>query len=156
VDEAKPFKQRPNIGSRVTREGHARFWERPEVKFLRATRQPEKTRYDHGTAGKPPTAEIFTDGLAQPATDIRATWDTPLTPVLRAMDTRAARPILPTPVPVTDIPCLVVPPIALRRTGLLTPNMGSSLLAKFQPENSPQSLIGAYHWTGECEGSRQA
>ncbi len=25
--------QRPNIGSRVTREGHARFWERPEVKF---------------------------------------------------------------------------------------------------------------------------
>src|ERR1700748_3061409 len=32
--------QRPNIGSRVTREGHARFWERPEVRFLRATRQP--------------------------------------------------------------------------------------------------------------------
>jgi hypothetical protein len=31
--------QRPNIGSRVTREGHARFWERPEVQFLRATRQ---------------------------------------------------------------------------------------------------------------------
>src|SRR4029077_6161349 len=30
--------QRPNIGSRVTREGHARFWERPEVKFLPATR----------------------------------------------------------------------------------------------------------------------
>ena len=28
VDEAKPFKQRLNIGSRVTREGHARFWER--------------------------------------------------------------------------------------------------------------------------------
>jgi hypothetical protein len=44
VDEAKPFKdvmswQRPNIGSRVTREGHARFWERPEVKFFRATRR---------------------------------------------------------------------------------------------------------------------
>src|SRR5690349_7413984 len=33
--------QRSNIGSRVTREGHARFWERPEVKFLRATRQAE-------------------------------------------------------------------------------------------------------------------
>jgi hypothetical protein len=30
--------QRSNIGSRVTREGHARFWERPGVKFLRATR----------------------------------------------------------------------------------------------------------------------
>ena len=25
VDEAKPFKQRSNIGSRVTREGHARL-----------------------------------------------------------------------------------------------------------------------------------
>ena len=30
--------KRPNIGSRVTREGHARFWERLEVKVLRATR----------------------------------------------------------------------------------------------------------------------
>jgi len=30
--------QQPNIGSRVNREVHARFWERPEVKFLRATR----------------------------------------------------------------------------------------------------------------------
>ena len=30
--------QRPNIGSRVTREGHARFWERPGVKVPRATR----------------------------------------------------------------------------------------------------------------------
>src|SRR6202047_5203875 len=36
--------QRPNIGSRVTREGHARFWERPEVKFLRATRQTRSLR----------------------------------------------------------------------------------------------------------------
>src|SRR5262249_55678141 len=34
--------QRPNIGSRVTREGHARFWERPEVKFLRATQQKRR------------------------------------------------------------------------------------------------------------------
>ena len=30
--------QRPNIGSRVNREVHARIWERPGVKFLRATR----------------------------------------------------------------------------------------------------------------------
>jgi hypothetical protein len=37
-------RQRLNIGSRVTREGHARFWERPEVKFLRATRQPATFR----------------------------------------------------------------------------------------------------------------
>ena len=61
VDEATSFKmQRLNIGSRVTREGHARFWERPEVKFLRATRQkatfpslwrisalPQKADIDH-------------------------------------------------------------------------------------------------------------
>ena len=37
--------QRPNIGSRVTREGHARFWERPEVKFLRATRRSDPLSY---------------------------------------------------------------------------------------------------------------
>ena len=36
--------QRPNIGSRVNREVHARFWERPEVKFLRATRQQRMLR----------------------------------------------------------------------------------------------------------------
>ena len=40
VDEAKPFNamswQRPNIGSRINREVHVRFWERAEVKFLRA------------------------------------------------------------------------------------------------------------------------
>ena len=39
VKDEGGFWQRPNIGSRVTREGHARFWERPEVKFLGATRQ---------------------------------------------------------------------------------------------------------------------
>ena len=30
--------KRPNIGSRVSREVHARFWESPEVRSLRATR----------------------------------------------------------------------------------------------------------------------
>src|SRR5215510_2792096 len=53
---------RPNIGSRVTREGHARFWERPEVKFLRATRQPEETCHRNNTAGLPSRAELLTDG----------------------------------------------------------------------------------------------
>src|SRR5262249_21986980 len=36
--------QRPDIGSRVTREGHARFWERPGVKVPRATRQTSLCR----------------------------------------------------------------------------------------------------------------
>src|SRR5206468_8887069 len=36
--------KRPNIGSRVNREVHARFWERAEVKFLRATRQTRPSR----------------------------------------------------------------------------------------------------------------
>jgi hypothetical protein len=61
VDEAKPFKdvmswQRPNIGSRVTREGHARFWERPEVKFLRATRQSRRFRDVRVTSALTPKA----------------------------------------------------------------------------------------------------
>ena len=49
--------QRPNIGSRVTREGHARFWERPEVKFLRATRQGRRYRNAEGMAAPQSTAE---------------------------------------------------------------------------------------------------
>ena len=44
--------QRPNIGSRVTREGHARFWERPEVKFLRATRHDS----EHQSQRLPPSS----------------------------------------------------------------------------------------------------
>jgi hypothetical protein len=40
MDEVKPWLacQRSNIGSRVNREVHARFWERPGMRFLRATR----------------------------------------------------------------------------------------------------------------------
>ena len=34
--------QWPNIGSRMNREVHVRFWERAEVKFLRATRECTK------------------------------------------------------------------------------------------------------------------
>ena len=74
------------------------------------------------------------------AMDILATRDTPLTPALRAMDTRAARSTLPTPVPVMDIPCLVIPETALRRTGRLGPSTLSSLLAELPPRIHPQCL----------------
>src|ERR1035437_2343603 len=37
--------QRLNIGSRVNREVHARIWERPGVRFLRATRQKRTNRH---------------------------------------------------------------------------------------------------------------
>src|ERR1035437_2614071 len=36
-------RQRPNIGSRMNREVHVRFWERPRVKVPRATRQTRKS-----------------------------------------------------------------------------------------------------------------
>ena len=42
---------RPNIGSRVNREVHARFWERLGVKLLRATRQSLPMRL--ASAGTP-------------------------------------------------------------------------------------------------------
>ena len=58
VDEAKLFKQRPNIGSRVTREGHARFWERPEVQFLRATRQGRLSSPVDDAAGLPSAPDM--------------------------------------------------------------------------------------------------
>src|SRR5580704_13083093 len=70
----------------------------------------------------------------------RATRDTPPTPVPRPMDTRTARHTLPVSVPVMDIPCLVVPETALRRTGRLGPSTLSSLLAELRPRIHPQCL----------------
>ena len=69
MEEAKPFKQRPNVGSRVTRESHARFWERPEVKFLRATRRV--SRAPHGL----PAARNYTGdegGAGRIATNLKS------------------------------------------------------------------------------------
>jgi hypothetical protein len=65
---------------------------------------------------------------------IRATRDTPLTPVPQPTDTRAARPILPTPVPVMETPWLAIPAIALWGTGRLGPSTVWSLLAEFRPK----------------------
>jgi hypothetical protein len=84
------------------------------------------------------------------AMDIQATRDTPPTPGLRDMDTRTARSILPTPVPVPvpvmDIPCLVIPETALRRTGRLGPSTRSSQLAEFRPDTK-SSLRCAGGWS---------
>ena len=49
--------QRPNIGSRVNREVHARFWERAEVRFLRATRQSRRFRPVRATSALPLPAQ---------------------------------------------------------------------------------------------------
>src|SRR5712691_5403333 len=49
--------QRPNIGSRMNREVHVRFWERPEVKVLRATRQSRTFQPRRSMSGLPPKAE---------------------------------------------------------------------------------------------------
>jgi hypothetical protein len=46
------------------------------------------------------------------------------------MDIKAARDTLPTPVPVMDIPAMVIPAV-LQGTGLLGRSTGSSLLAEF-------------------------
>src|SRR5439155_23004106 len=50
--------KRPNIGSRVNREVHARFWERAEVKFLRATRQTRPRSHVRVAAALPPTTAV--------------------------------------------------------------------------------------------------
>ncbi len=49
--------QRPNIGSRVNREVHARFWERLGVKLLRATRQTETNDHVSDMSAPLPTPE---------------------------------------------------------------------------------------------------
>ena len=64
------------------------------------------------------------------AMDTQATRDSPLTRVHRAMDTRADRCTLPTPGPVMDTPWLAISAIAPRRTGRLP----SSLLAESRPK----------------------
>jgi hypothetical protein len=74
-----------------------------------------------------------------PAMDCQAMWDAQPTPVHRAMDTKAARYILPTPVPGMDLPAMVIPVIALRRTGRLEPTTLSAPLAEFRPEIHRQS-----------------
>jgi hypothetical protein len=58
----------------------------------------------------------------------QVTQDGQLTQVVRAMDIRARRPIIRTPV--TEIRSLAIPAIALRRTGRLGPSTQSSPLAE--------------------------
>jgi hypothetical protein len=53
--------QRPNIGSRVNREVHARFWERAEVRFLRATRHSRRFWPIRATSCFPLIADIGAD-----------------------------------------------------------------------------------------------
>src|SRR5215510_5081942 len=50
--------KRPNIGSRVNREVHARFWERAEVRVLRATRQTRTSADVCDTTASPPQADM--------------------------------------------------------------------------------------------------
>jgi hypothetical protein len=71
-------------------------------------------------------------GYGSPSNSLRrqATRGSPLIPVLRAMDIRARRPILRTPVPVMGLPWLGIPAIDLLRTGDLGPSTRSSLLVE--------------------------
>jgi hypothetical protein len=108
---------------------------------IRATREPPLTPLlramdTQATQDSPPTPPRVTDRQATrdtPTPDPRplrrqATRGSPLIPVLRAMDIRARRPILRTPVPVMGLPWLGIPAIDLLRTGDLGPSARSSLL----------------------------
>ena len=107
---------------------------------IRATRKTPLTPLlramdTQATQDSPPTPPRVTDRQATrdtPTPDPRplrrqATRDGQLAQVVRAMNIRARRPILRTPVP-------VIPAIALRRTGRLGPSTRSSLLAEFWPD----------------------
>ena len=118
---------------------------------IRATRDTPLTPLlramdTQATQDSPPTPPRVTDRQATrdspPIRDPRplrrqATRDGQLTQVVRAMDIRARRPILRTPVP--EIRSLAIPAIALRRTGRLEPSTASSLLAELRAQNLPQS-----------------
>src|SRR5580704_3930808 len=102
----------------------------------------------------PPTPPRVTDRQATrdtPTPDPRplrrqAIRGSPLIPVLRAMDIRARRPILRTPVPVIGLPWLGIPAIDLLRIGDLGPSTRSSLLAEFWP-NTKSSRRCASGWS---------
>src|SRR5580704_14716993 len=106
------------------------------------------------TQDSPPTPPRVTDRQATrgtPTPDPRpmrrqATRDGQLTQVVRAMDIRARRPILRTPVPVTEIRSLAIPAIALRRTGRLGPTTRSSLLAEFWARQRSSRHRCAWRW----------
>jgi hypothetical protein len=121
---------------------------------IRATREPPLTPLlramdTQATQDSPPTPPRVTDRQATrdtPTPDPRplrrqATRGSPLIPVLRAMDIRARRPILRTPVP--GLPWLGIPAIDLLRTGDLGPSTRSSLLAEFGPTQSPRDVARA-------------
>ena len=67
------------------------------------------------------------------AMDIQATQDGPLTPPLRATVTKTALSTLPTRVPVMDIPWLAILATACWKSGLRGPSTLSSLPAEFRP-----------------------
>ena len=54
----------------MNREVHARFWERAEVKFLRATRHERRFCDVCGTSALPPIFTVTADILNVPRTDI--------------------------------------------------------------------------------------
>ena len=103
----------------------------------------------------PPTPPRVTDRQATRDTSTpdprplrrQATRGSPLIPVLRAMDIRARRPILRTPVPVMGLPWLGIQAIDLLRTGDQGPSTRSSLLAEFCPDTK-SSRRCAGGWSG--------
>src|SRR5580704_7762880 len=114
---------------------------------IRATRETPLTPLlqamdTQATQDSPPTPPRVTDRQATRDTPTpdpqplrrQATRGSPLIPVLRAMDIRARRLILRTPVPVMGLPWLGIPAIDLLRTGDLGPSTRSSLLAEFWPD----------------------
>ena len=65
--------QRLNIGSRVNREAHARFWEQPEVQSLRLTRLFRKYRPNFAIVAFRPARSVKCDGRAMAATQLLPT-----------------------------------------------------------------------------------
>src|SRR5207237_5190698 len=122
---------------------------------IRATRETPLTPLlramdTQATQDSPPTPPRVTDRQATrdspPIRDPRplrrqATRDGQLTQVVRAMDIRARRPILRTPVP--EIRSLAIPAIALRRTGRRGPGRRLTLVYEFWHSGRPAQLCRA-------------
>jgi len=112
---------RADLGSRIT--------PFPPVTDTPATRNIPLTSARRATNTQPMKGTPLTQ--AHRAIDHRAIWDPPVTLVSSPTAIRTARFILPTRVPVMDLPRMDTPPIALPRTGRLGLGMAWSPLAEF-------------------------
>jgi hypothetical protein len=122
--------QWPNNGSRMNREVHVRFWESPEVKILRATRQNEPSPYVRVGGSfrrKRPWVGSFPRSRRRLPEEGEAGRAVPLRRLVR-IDVRAR------------VLCGIAPPLSAHRRGRHGPSRRAQCAALYQPRGQARHL----------------